>query len=202
MGNIFSLDIFSGDVLLAFGTTQPTMPTWAIILLCFFFALLGMAVAFLCHCLFPKFRHRHRNTARNRYLAQLPTLLILFLVFSLLAVAESRGHRRPKSKPHRYAKKAAKFSGGLLATSAAFLGMDQLASFLLENPDAATASIAVLGAILATAVLILLLLLLRFLHRLVRCRGQTVPNPPLTDFEMQTLRQLTQDPHSRSAVRA
>jgi hypothetical protein len=121
------------------------------------------------------------------------TALICCVLFALICPLDASSlYKRKQSK----IKRGGKYLGGILATSASFMGLDTLASYLNSNPES---SIAVFIAIILLLILLLItairLILLAYRH--FNSRSPPEPIPPsasqLTEFELTAIKSLLKD---------
>lgn len=127
------------------------------------------------------------------------TLCLLFLVASITPSMATPSRLLKHSRHKNPVKSAGKWSGNILATSAAFLGLDLLAEFFRENPDATLGILIAVIGILTFITLTLLYLSSRSCrHRLSPSSSPpqpTSPPLPLTEIELNAFRTLVSGHH-------
>jgi len=190
MGSIISLELISNNFFITINENKINYSflMFIVILACVFTCISTLIILKIKKLLRPK--------VRNHW-TQPPTLMAIILLILICSPIIEAGKYKIRSRSHNL-RKAAKFTGktsaSILASSAAFIGLDHLASYLMENPD--------ISALLLTAIcLFVITILLLFTHFIIKLykklkttnqlnENNNKQSSPLSNIELQNLRQI------------
>ncbi|CAK5089599.1 unnamed protein product [Meloidogyne enterolobii] len=183
MGSIISLEIFSADFLITLNTQESNHHLYIIIGLLIFALICSSAL------IIYKINRNCKKPQRNAWIPP-PTLMALILIFLICSPTIEASNTKRNSKLRKTVKWTGKASASLLASSAAYLGLDYLAAYLLDNPDLSSLILAAITLLIIT----LLAAITLFAYKTFTSRNRSEPPlnkiKNLNESELKILRQL------------
>jgi len=191
MGSIISLEIISNNFFITINENKFNYSFLMVVglLACVFTCISTLIILKIKKLLRPKVRIHWTPP---------PTLMAIILIILFCSPIIEAGKYKVRSSSHNL-RKAAKFTGktsaSILASSAAFIGLDYLASYFMENPDISAILLTSIGLFGITILLLTTHYIMKLYKKFKNTNHREESNneqspPPLTSIELQTLRQM------------